>query len=162
MRFVTFEAFKIEFSTLSKSLIKSFIWFTTTALYGTAPIILLLIVNYFAPDLDQTKKINQQLKDLTILFLSSAMIAEIGVEAFLCKIRFSKYAYLVFFLSSALILGLVCIAYTLIIKTKPESNFNFDNLWIFQTIIVAFTFFYCLTIKTFMFVEEEKIYKKCR
>jgi hypothetical protein len=160
--FVSLQAFKIEFSTLSKSVIKSGMWFFTVAIYGVAPILLLLLVNYFAPAIDQTDRLKHQLQDLTILFISSAMIAEVGVEAFLSKIKFSKYAYLVFFLSSSLILGLVCIAYTVIIRTKPDSNFNFSNLWIFQTIVVTFTFFYCMTIKTFMFVEEDKTYRICQ
>jgi len=162
MSIIKLQGFKIEFSTVSKSIIKSLIWFFTTAIYGTAPLLLLLFVNYFTPDIEQVGRIRDELKNLTILFLSSAMIAEIGVEAFLCKIKFSKYAYLVFFVSSALILGLVCIAYTVIITTKPEQKFHFDTLWIFQTIVVTFTFLYCLTIKSIMFVEEDKIYKKCQ
>ncbi|MEO5681469.1 MAG: hypothetical protein ABIQ88_02445 [Chitinophagaceae bacterium] len=158
---ISFVAFKIDFSTLTKAIIKSVIWFVTTAVYGMAPILLLLIVNYLAPDVGQEDRIKHLLKDLFVLFLSSAMIAEIGVEAFLSKIRFSKYAYLVFFVSSALILGIVCIAYTVIVKTKAEDQFNFNNLWLFQVVVVTFTLVYCISIKTFMFVEEDKIYKKC-
>lgn len=162
MQAIKLTLFKIDFSVISKSLVKSVFWLIVTAIYGTAPLLLLRFANYFSPHAEQIHKIKELLNELTIPFLSSAMIAEIGVEAFLCKIKFSKYAYAGFLASSLLILALSSVIYTVFIKSKSEGNFNFDNLWIFQGIVVTYTIIYCLSIKTIMFIEEDKIYKKCQ
>lgn len=162
MQAIKLTGFKIEFSVVFKSITKSIIWLLITAIYGTAPLLLLWFANHFSPDPGQIHKIKELLNELTIPFLSSAMIAEIGVEAFLCKIKFSKYAYAVFLASSILILALSSVIYTVFIKSRSAGNFNFDNLWIFQVIVVTYTVIYCLSIKTIMLIEEDKIYKKCQ
>jgi hypothetical protein len=99
-----------------------------------APILLILLVNVIAPKAVQFDKLKHLLNDLTIIFLSSAMIAEVSIEAFLCKIKFSKYAYLAFFVSSAMILGIACIAYTVII-TRDENSISFHNIWVSRQLL---------------------------
>lgn len=162
MALVKITAFKIDLSIVLRSSLKAIIWLIVTTAYGTAPLLLLFFINSFSPDMEEVTRIKSQLKDMTILFLSSAMIAEVAVEALLCKIRFSKYAYFVFFVSSAMVLGLACIAYTVVVKTKPDKGFNFPYLWIFHTFVVTYTVLFCLSIKTIMFMEEDKIYKSCQ
>lgn len=162
MRGIQFTGFKIDLAVHYKSFLKALFWLIFTALCGTMPVLLLLLMNSLSPEAENIVKINEQLKDMLIPFLGSAMIAEICIEALLCKIRFSKYSYFFFFFSSALVLFLACIAYTVMTKSRPGTDFNDSIIWILHIFVVSYTVLFCLSIKTIMFIEEEKIHKQCR
>lgn len=161
MSLVSLTFFKVDFAVTLRSFIKACIWFAITVAFGLAPMLLLMLANKIAPNQELANKIFEFYNDLVIPFLCSAIIAEVGVEAFLCKVKFSKYSYLAFFLSSAMILFLVCIVYIVILNNHLKENINV-SLWVSQDIIVTYTVVYCLSVKTILFKEEDKVYQKWR
>ncbi len=88
------------------------------------------------------------------------MIAEICIEALLCKVVFNKYSYFFFFASSALVLFLACIAFTVVAMAKDNPNFNESLIVILNIFVVTYTVLFCLGVKTVMFIEEQKMHSK--
>ena len=84
------------------------------------------------------------------------------MEAFLCKIKFSKYAYGFFIAAAAILVFSVSMFFLIKFFTKGESDVKLPNAWIFHTIVITFTGTYSLFIKTVMFTEEDKIYQICQ
>jgi len=92
------------------------------------------------------------------------MMAEVTIEAFLCKVKFSKYSYLGFSCSSFMIMALVGIIYSVLIfgrfNIKVFNTLNYMK--IFQNIIVGFSLIYCIFIKALLFYEEDINYQICQ
>jgi hypothetical protein len=95
---------------------------------------------------------------LFLPFLCCAVISELSFEAFLSKIKFSKYSYLFFAMSAAVVITIVCIFYIIIFFQKPERIVTLPATWSVQFIVISFTSAYSLFLKALLFIEEDKIY----
>lgn len=159
--------FEINMSGCVKAVLKAIIWGLWNVGSGLAPF---LVVVFIASTLldkpaqaTSMEEINHLRNDLVVLFFCSAMMGEVTIEAFLSKIKFGKYTYLGFCVSSFSILGLVCILYSIIVSgnhnSKPFNGLN--NMATFQTIVILFSLIYCIFIKSVLLYEDEKLYNKC-
>jgi hypothetical protein len=132
------------------------------------PFLLVAFIASFKID-PASVKISQQeyhhlLTDCVILFFCTAIIAEITIESFLCKVKFSKYFYLG--VCSALFIVLIIVIliyYSLIIGNNKMLIFiNLSNIIEFQKFIMAFSCVFCIFIKTALFLEEDKMNSLCQ
>lgn len=153
--------------TSTRSVIKALIWCVWNVVAGLSPFLIIIFVAGILltkNDPVSADEIKHLSNDCVVLFFCSAMMAEVTVEAFLCKVKFSKYSYFGFCCSSFMIMGLVGIIYAVLIfgrfNIKAFNQLNF--MGIFQTIIIGFSFLYCLFIKSVLFYEEDKNYQLCQ
>lgn len=158
MNFIKFKAFTFDFNIYFKAFIKSSIWLAFVFLCGSLPIILMNVLLKIGV-VEANTKLEDFNHELFFPFLCCAIIGEISFEAFLCKVKFSKYSYMFFALSAFLVVGIVCVVYLTIFFSKPEKVMDLPATWLIQVLIVSFTLLYSLFIKTIMFVEEDKTYK---
>lgn len=152
--------FKIYFNQLTKSVIKSIFWLSMTLFFGCLPLLLVFILSNFNI-IEANHKVDEFMNDLFLPFLCCAIITEITMEAFLWKIKFSKYAYGFFIAAVAVLVFSVSMFFLIKFFTKGEIDVKLPNAWIFHLIVLTFTIAYSVFIKTAMFIEEDKIYKLC-
>lgn len=159
---IRIKAFTFDFSAPYRAFIKSLIWLVCVFACGSLPMLLVLFLHYLGIG-EADKKLSAFGYELFLPFLCCAIIGEISFEAFLCKIKFSKFSYLFFGLSAFIVIGIVCLLYVIFFFYQPDKIFNSENstnklpsIWTLQAIIVTYTAIYSLCIKTFMFFAEEK------
>jgi len=158
---IKLDFFTVEFSTKSRAIGKSLIWLGVTGVIGGLPILLIWMLS--GMHIQQADdKLKEIIHDLAVPFLCCAIITEISIEAFLCKIKFSKYSYLSFFLAAGIVIFLVCFLYVVTFILKSENLVKPGQIGIYQVIIISFTILYSLFIKTVMFIEEQRAFEKCR
>ena len=155
MPLINVKTFTLDVSRPLKAFIKSSIWLFFVVLCGSLPVLLISLLHYL--DIGEAdKKLESFNHELFWPFLCCAIIGEISFEAFLCKIKFSKYSYLFFGLSAGVVVIIVCLFYLIFFFKKPEEIAKLPATWIFQVIIVTYTSLYSLGVKTFMFFDEDK------
>lgn len=162
MNGIKIRAFTFDLSNPLKAFVKSFIWLICVFACGSLPVLMVWFLRYLGIG-EADKKLNAFGYELFLPFLCCAIIGEISFEAFLCKIRFSKFSYLFFGLSAFIVIGIVCLLYVIFFFYEPQKIFNsgdgvhkLPSIWVFQSIIVTYTVLYSLCIKTFMFFEDDK------
>jgi hypothetical protein len=155
MPLINIQTFTFDINSPLKAFIKSVIWLFFVVLCGSLPVLLISLLHYL--DIGEAdKKLESFNHELFWPFLCCAIIGEISFEAFLCKIKFSKYSYLFFGLSAGVVVIIVCLFYLIFFFKKPEEIAKLPATWIFQVIIVTYTSLYSLGVKTFMFFDEDK------
>lgn len=149
------KGFEIDISRYAKALIKSSIWLVCVFACGSLPFLLMKFIQAF-----KIAEANEKLKlfdhDLFLPFLCCAIIGEISFEAFLCKIKFSKYTYMFFAFSSGAIIAIVCIVYLVMFFKEPTTMVELPASWIIQTFVVSYTSIYSFSIKALMYIDESK------
>ena len=172
----------INFNPAVKAVFKAIIWCLWNILSGLAPFLVILFVASTILSSQSSAEARKEIMHLSnecvVLFFCCAMMGEITIEAFLSKVKFSKYSYLGFCSSSFMALLLSCIIYTTIIFSRvglihgTETNIvvqqtvnlfsSSNNMLMFQTLVVVFAILYCIFIKSLLLFEEEKMYEKCQ
>ena len=160
--------FEINLPAWLKSILKAGIWYGWNVVFGLVPFLLVALVASFKLDPNSTKLSQQEyhhlLKDCVILFFCTAIMGEITIEAFLCKVKFSKYNYLGF--CSALFIVLIIVIliyYSLIIGNQRVLIFgDLSNIMEFQKFIIGFSAVFCIFIKATLFWEEDKMNAICQ
>ncbi len=165
MELMKFKAFTFDVSNPLRALVKSLIWLVCVFSCGSLPMLLVWLLDYLGIG-EADKKLDAFRYELFLPFLCCAIIGEISFEAFLCKIKFSRFSYLFFGLSAFIVIGIVCLLYVIFFFREPHAIFNnnttphkLPSIWYFQTIVITYTSIYALCIKTFMFFDEEKRYR---
>lgn len=155
MPFVNLKIFTLDFNRPLKAIIKSFIWLFFVAFCGSLPVLVITLLHSLKIG-EADKKLESFNHELFWPFLCCAIIGEISFEAFLCKIKFSKYSYLFFGMSAFAVIMIVCLFYIIFFFKKPEEKLNLPAIWKFQLFIVIYTSLYSLGLKSIMFFDEDK------
>lgn len=160
--------FEITLPRWLRSTLKAIIWLVWNIAFGLAPFLLVAFIASFKIDPNSNKLSHEEyhhlLNDCVILFFCTAIMAEITIEAFLCKVRFSKYYYLGF--CSVLFISLIIVLliyYSLIAGDRKLLIFSdLSTIMKFQTFTMWFSGLFCIFIKATLFWEEDKMNAICQ
>lgn len=155
MSFINLKTFTLDLNRPLKALIKSLIWLFSVAFCGSLPVLVITLLHSLKIG-EASEKLESFNHELFWPFLCCAIIGEISFEAFLCKIKFSKYSYLFFGVSAGAVIMIVCLFYIIFFFKKPDEMLKLPAIWKFQFFIVVYTSLYSLGVKSIMFFDEDK------
>ena len=161
-------SFEINLSVWFKCGIKAIIWFFWNVVFGLMPFMLVAFIASFRIDSNYIKVSQEEfhhlLNDCVVLFFCTAIMAEITIESFLCKVKFSKYFYLgVCSTLFPVLIIVILIYYGLIIgNSKVFILIDLSNFIKFHKFIIIFSAVFCIFIRTALFWEEDKMNAICQ
>lgn len=131
-------------------LAKSVIWFVSNAIFGTAPLIFLMIINPLLNNAQATEEIHVLMRGGSILFVCCALMGAVVIDILQDRIVFRRFLLFFAYIVPFLTLGIICLFYLLNILgvMKKEMFSKFSPVY---TIVIAATAFYCILGKYLLF-----------
>ncbi|NET34617.1 MAG: hypothetical protein F6K19_21750 [Cyanothece sp. SIO1E1] len=136
-----------------KSFLKALFWLLINWFFGLFTLIVSIFFQSFIPNVAVTME--KVIEEGVLLFFCVAISAAAMVDYIFVKPKFPKYIEFGFYACP-----FVCLVFSSLVFSQlffhQNQSYNLDKLITVQTIIIVLTVFYCLGLKTIIFVSESQ------